>query len=295
MTRRDLIKSSPLVFGTAMTGGLGLANQHKSAVDQVPGKSFRHSVARWCFGFIELEALCEVAVDIGLSSIELTGPAEWEVMERYGLTCAMGWDQYPDGVTLDNFMANPDNHEALVGYYSQLIPIAARAGVANVIALSGQRQGRSDYENLIHCKRVLDKVLPIAKDHDVTISMEILNSRIDHPDHQFDNMRWGVTLCDMMDSEHFKILYDIYHAQIMEGDVVRTIRQYQGYISHYHTAGVPGRHHIDDGQELNYRFIMKAIKDTGYRGFIGQEFIPAAETDAQKVEQLREAVQICEV
>jgi hydroxypyruvate isomerase len=139
------------------------------------------------------------------------------------------------------------------------------------------------------------KVLPIAADHDITISIEYLNSKVDHPDHQFDHMQWGVNLCDRLNSDHFKILYDIYHAQIMEGNVVATIRQYSDYISHYHTAGVPGRHHIDDTQELNNSFVMEAIRDTGYRGYIGQEFIPTGESNEDKIGQLRQAVEICSV
>jgi hydroxypyruvate isomerase len=216
-------------------------------------------------------------------------------MKEYGLTSAMGWDTYPEGVTLDDFACNPTNHDGLLKYYTDLIPTAANAGVHNLIALSGQRQGRSSADNLEHTAKLMAKVLPIAADHDITISIEYLNSKVDHPDHQFDHMQWGVNLCDRLNSDHFKILYDIYHAQIMEGNVVATIRQYSDYISHYHTAGVPGRHHIDDTQELNYSFVMEAIRDTGYRGYIGQEFIPTGESNEDKIGQLRQAVEICSV
>jgi len=150
-------------------------------------------------------------------------------------------------------------------------------------------------QGTINCKKGLKPVMKMAEDNGITISMEYLNSKVNHPDHQFDNMEWGVALCEMIDSPNFKILYDIYHAQIMEGDVVATIRKYSQYISHYHTAGVPGRHEIDETQELNYRFIMQEIKKTGYTGFIGQEFLPSGKTQAEKLAALKEAVAICEV
>ncbi|MGB1121342.1 MAG: TIM barrel protein, partial [Saprospiraceae bacterium] len=168
-------------------------------------------------------------------------------------------------------------------------------GVKNLIVLSGQRQGRTDYQNLINCKNGIRRIIGMAEDNGITISMEYLNSKVDHPDHQFDNMEWGVALCEMIDSPNFKILYDIYHAQIMEGDVVATIRKYHEYIAHYHTAGVPGRNEIDETQELNYRFIMEEIKKTGYTGFIGQEFIPSGKTQAERLGALKKAVQICDV
>ncbi len=290
MKRRDAFKATAIT-----TGGL-LLNLNANATNHQKMKgTFKHSVSRWCYNSVPLEELCRVVADYGMHSIELTGPEEWEVMKKYGLTCAIGWDKYPDGVSLDNFFTNPDNHAALLEYYRALIPKAVKAGVKNLIAIAGQRQGRTDYTNLINCKNGLKPVMKMAEDQGITISMEYLNSKVDHPDHQFDNMEWGVALCEMVDSSNFKILYDIYHAQIMEGDVVATIRKYSDYISHYHTAGVPGRHEIDETQELNYRFIMKAIKDTGYTGFIGQEFVPTGKTEGEKLAALKAAVAICDV
>lgn len=297
MKRRDALKA------TAITSGGILLNLNCQAANNITDMenpktslkgTFKHSVSRWCYNKIPLEEFCQVVSDFGMHSIELTGPEEWEVMKKYGLTCAIGWDKYPEGVGLDNFYTNPDNHDALEQYYRDLIPKAVKAGVKNLIAIAGQRQGRTDYENLINCKKGLSRVMKMAEDNDITISMEYLNSKVDHADHQFDNMEWGVALCEMIGSPNFKLLYDIYHAQIMEGDVVATIRKYADYIAHYHTAGVPGRHEINDTQELNYRYIMEEIKKTGYTGFIGQEFIPSGNTQADRLAALKEAVMICD-
>ena len=298
MKRRDALKVT-----TVASSGLLLnlnANASKNKVYMEDSKldlkgTFKHSVSRWCFSKVPMAEFCQTVADFGMHSIELTGPEEWELMKNYGLTCAIGWDKYPEGIGLDNFFTNPDNHAALEKYYRDLIPKAVKAGVKNLIAIAGQRQGRSDYQNLINCKNGLKPVMKMAEDNGITISMEYLNSKVDHADHQFDNMEWGVALCEMIGSPNFKILYDIYHAQIMEGDVVATIRKYSDYISHYHTAGVPGRNEIDQTQELNYSFIMQEIKKTGYKGFIGQEFIPSGATQEEQLIALKEAVRICDV
>jgi len=297
MKRRDALKATAITTGGLLLNLNCQAANNKTLMENSKTSlkgTFKHSVSHWCYNKVPFEELCQAVSDFGMHSIELTGPEEWEIMKKYGLTCAMGWDKYPEGVKLDNFYSNPDNHDALEKYYTDLIPKAAKAGVTNLIALSGQKQGRTDYQNLINCKNGLQRVIKMAEDNGITISMEYLNSKVNHPDHQFDNMEWGVALCEMLDSPNFKILYDIYHAQIMEGDVVATIRKYADYISHYHTAGVPGRNEIDDTQELNYRYIMEEIKKTGYTGFIGQEFIPTGETLEERLAALKEAVMICD-
>lgn len=255
----------------------------------------RHSTCRWCYSSIPFEELCQAAKEIGLESIELTGPEEWEIMKKYGLTSAMGWGKYPEGVGLTNFFANPANHDALTAFYEDLIPKAAAAGIKNLICLSGNRDGRSDYENLLNCQKGIRRIIKTAEKYDITISMELLNSKVDHKNYVCDRTEWGVILCEMVGSPNFKLLYDIYHMQIMEGDVIATIQKYHRYISHYHTGGVPGRHEIDLTQELNYPLIMKAIIDTGYQGFVGQEFIPTAEDTAGKLKALKQAVAICTV
>lgn len=296
MNRRNALKNTALAASGLLFNADVFANKKQlNQAENLLKGTFKHSVSRWCYSKIPLEKLCEQVRDFGMQSIELTGPEEWAVMEKYGLTCAIGWDKYPESVSLDNFYTNPANHEPLEIYYQNLIPKAVKAGVKNLICLAGQRQGRTDYQNLINCKNGIKRIIGLAEDKGITISMEYLNSKVDHPDHQFDNMEWGIALCEMIDSPNFKILYDIYHAQIMEGDVVATIRKYHQYISHYHTAGVPGRNEIDERQELNYRFIMQEIKKTGYTGFIGQEFIPTGKTEAEQLAALKQAVDICEV
>jgi hydroxypyruvate isomerase len=299
MNRRNAIKNSALAAGGLLLNSNAFANKNKPMMEENELKlkgNFKHSVSHWCYKSVvpDFRELCQEVKAIGMDSIELTGPEEWEIMQEYGLTCAMGWDKYPEGVTLDNFYANPKNHDALEEYFKNLIPKAVKYGIKNLICLSGKRDLRTDYENLINCKNGIQRIIKLAEDNDITISMEYLNSKVNHPDHQFDNMEWGVALCEMVDSPNFKILYDIYHAQIMEGDVVATIRKYADYISHYHTAGVPGRNEINETQELNYRFIMQEIAKTGYKGFIGQEFIPTGETKKDKLMALKESVRICD-
>lgn len=298
MNRRTALKNTVLA-----TGGLLASVGAQSAVlssdltkekPKLKGR-FKHSVSRWCYNDVSLPDLCKAVQSFGMHSIELTAPDEWAVMKEYGLTCAIGWDKYPEGVSLDNFYSNPANHDVLEAYFKKLIPKAVDFGIKNLICLSGKRDGRTDYENLLNCKKGLMRVMPIAEEYGVTISMELLNSKVNHKDHQFDRTEWGVVLCEMVASDNFKLLYDIYHAQIMEGDVVATIQKYHTYISHYHTAGVPGRHEIDDTQELNYRYVMQAIADTGYTGFIGQEFIPTGKTVEQRLAALQTAVKICDI
>jgi len=298
MNRRKLIKTGALASGGVLLNNVLSAKKSNSIMTDLPlplKGTFKHSVSHWCYNKVPFPELCKTVKSYGMHSIELTGPEEWKVLNEHGLTCAIGWDKYPEGIKLDNFYSNPDNHDALEIYFKNLIPKAVKAGVKNLICLSGQRQGRTDYQNLINCKNGIKRIIGLAEDNGITISMEYLNSKTDHPDHQFDNMEWGIALCEMIDSPNFKLLYDIYHAQIMEGNVVATIRKYSDYISHYHTAGVPGRHEIDETNELNYRFIMEEIKKTGYTGFIGQEFKPRGETQAEKLESLKEAVLICDV
>ena len=297
MNRRNLIKNTALAATSmALTNPLAarIAATESILPAELKGK-IRHSTCRWCYSDIPFEELCAAAKDIGLESIELTGPEEWKILKKYGMTCAIGWGDYPKGVGLTNFFANPANHDALTAFYEDLIPKAADAGIKNLICLSGNRDGRTDYENLLNCQKGIKRIIKTAEKYNITISMELLNSKVDHKNYVCDRTEWGVVLCEMVGSEHFKLLYDIYHMQIMEGDIIATIRKYHKYISHYHTGGVPGRHEIDETQELNYPLIMKAIVETGYTGFIGQEFIPTPKDNAGKLDSLRKAVKICDI
>ena len=294
MSRRDLLKNSA---GLAGIGFLGTSMEHRfNEADKHVGADLKgkvnHSACRWCYDKIPFEELVVNAKKIGLQSIELTGPDEWDILKKYDMTAAIGWGKYPEKMGLPNFFNKIQNHDKLVEFYEDLIPRAAKAGVKNLITFSGNRDGLSDEQGLLNCKKGLQRIMKTAEKHDVTISMELLNSKVNHKDYQCDHTEWGSVLCEMVGSNKFKLLYDIYHMQIMEGDVIATIKKNYQYISHYHTGGVPGRHEIDETQELNYAPIIKAIYDTGYKGFIGQEFIPARE---DKMASLEQAVKICDI
>ena len=289
-SRRDILKSSAGFAGLGMMGHRFQEADIQAGLD-LKGK-VHHSACRWCYQDIPFEELVLNAKKIGLQSIELTGPAEWDILKKHDMTAAIGWGKYPDGMNIPNFFNRTKNHDALVGFYEDIIPKAAKAGVKNIITFSGNRDGLSDEDGLINCKKGLQRIMKTAERYDVTISMELLNSKVNHKDYQADTTEWGAALCEMVGSDKFKLLYDIYHMQIMEGDVIATIKKYHQYISHYHTGGVPGRNEIDETQELNYAAIIRAIYDTGYKGFIGQEFIPARK---DKMASLEQAVKICDI
>jgi hydroxypyruvate isomerase len=251
--------------------------------------NINHSVCQWCYNDIPLEQLCEASKDMGIKSIDLLGPDRWSIAAKYGLTCAMG---YATDVGLNRGFNDPTLHEKLIKDYSTNIPKAADAGLKNLICFSGNTNGLSAEQGLENCAKGLDPLMKVAKQYGITISMELLNSKVNHKDYQCDHTEWGVKLCEKLGSDNFKLLYDIYHMQIMEGDVIATIRKYKQYISHYHTGGVPGRHEIDESQELYYPAIMRAILETGFNGFVAQEFVPAK---ADKINSLKQGVGICDV
>ncbi len=251
--------------------------------------SFRHSVCKWCYGKWDLEDFAKQGRSLGLDSIELLGPDEWPIVQKHGLTCGManGVTTIPDGFN------RLDLHAKLVPGMIERIKQCADAGLENVIVFSGNRNGMSDEQGLENCVVGLKQIASAAEKHRVTVCMELLNSRVNHPDYMCDRTPWGVELVKRVGSERIKLLYDIYHMQIMEGDVIRTIQQNHAYIGHYHTAGNPGRNEFgpSDVQELNYPAIMRAIKATGFKGFVGQEFVPTRDPAAA----LKEAIQICSV
>ena len=261
----------------------------KPGLDSKLKGNINHSVCRWCYNFLTLEELCIEAKKIGLAGIDLVGPADWPMLKKYDLLSTMcnGAE-----INLVNGWNNKKNHTQLIKNYSAMIPLVAKAGYKNLICFSGNRNGIDDETGLKNCKEGLEQILPLAEKNKVTIAMELLNSKIDHPDYQADRSSWGIKLTKNIGSENFKLLYDIYHMQIDEGDVIRTIKDNHQYIAHYHTAGVPGRHEIDETQELFYPAIMKAILETGFTGYVAQEFIPIKE---DKINSLRKAVELCDV
>ncbi len=258
------------------------------AGDSLKGK-INHSVCRWCYQDIPLEDLCKAAKQMGLHSIELVGPDDWPLLKKYGLTSAMPWGA---GKGITEGFNNPNLHDELVKSYEEIIPKVAAAGLNQIICFSGNRNGLSDEKGIENSAIGLKRLMKTAEKYKVTMVMELLNSKVDHKDYMCDHTSWGVDLCKAVGSDRFKLLYDIYHMQIMEGDIIRTIRENKDYISHYHTGGVPGRNEIDETQELNYATIMKAIVETGFKGFVAQEFIPKRE---DKLASLKQGVQICDV
>ena len=272
------------------SGGL---TSRLAAADEVMGADLKgkikHSVCKWCYRDIPMEELCKASEKIGLQSIEIVGVKDWPMLQKYGLSCAMG-----NGASLGipKGWNDPELHSELIKRYEEIIPLAAKAGVPNVITFSGNRNGMDDETGMINCAKGLRKIMSLAEQHKVNIVMELLNSKVNHKDYMCDRTTWGAALCEMVGSDRFKLLYDIYHMQIMEGDVIRTIRDNAQYIAHYHTGGVPGRHEIDETQELYYPAIMQAIVETGYDGFVGQEFVPARE---DKLASLAQGVRICDV
>ncbi|HYF68115.1 MAG TPA: TIM barrel protein [Ohtaekwangia sp.] len=290
-SRRNALKK---IAGTAAVAITGASLAHRvSAAEATLEQSLKgkvnHSVCRWCYESIPLEDLCKAAKNIGLESIELVGPEEWPLLKKYGLTSALPWGA---GKGITEGFNNPALHDELIQSYEAIIPKVAAAGYNQIICFSGNRNGLDDEKGIENCAIGLKKLMAVAEKHKVTMVMELLNSKVNHKDYQCDHTEWGVALCDKVGSENFKLLYDIYHMQIMEGDVIATIRKYNKYISHYHTGGVPGRNEIDETQELNYPAIMKAIVDTGFKGFVAQEFVPKRE---DKIASLKQGVEICDV
>jgi hydroxypyruvate isomerase len=277
----------------ASAGALVRAGVARAELSAGPGAAaFKHSVCRWPYGKLSVDELARMARELGLDSVELLERDEWPIARSHGLTCAMGYAPVPEPRTrLTRGFNRVEHHSWLVPAYERAIPLAAASRIPNLICFSGNREGLDDEEGLANCARGLGALLPAAERHGVTICMELLNSKVDHPDYQCDRTPWGVALVKRLGSERFKLLYDIYHMQIMEGDVIRTIRDNHQYIAHYHTAGVPGRHEIDGSQELNYAAIMRAIAATGFAGYVAQEFIPTRDPRTS----LEEAVRICRV
>ena len=251
----------------------------------------KHSVCKWCYQDIPLDAFCVSAKEIGLQSVELLGPDEWPTLKKHGLTCAMA-SYWEDGFGIEKCWNRPEHHDQLVALYEKTIPLVAQAGLKQIITFSGNREGMDDETGMKNCAEGLKRIMPLAEKNNVLVVMELLNSKVNHPDYMCDHTKWGVALCDMVGSENFKLLYDIYHMQIMEGDVIATIREYHPYISHYHTGGVPGRAEIDETQELFYPAIVQAIVDTGFDGYIAQEFVPR---DKNAIASLQAGVEICDV
>jgi len=288
MNRRAAIKTAAIGASAAFVP-LAYSNE-KNVPKKAPLKAnIRHSVCSWCYPDLSLDELCLLAKDIGLVGIDLIGPEGWPTLKKHGLISTMcnGAE-----LSLTEGFNHTEYHPQLIENYSRQIELVAAAGYTNLICFSGNRNGMDDETGLQNCVAGLKQILPLAEEKGVVIQMELFNSKVDHPDYMCDNTAWGIELCKRLDSPNFKLLYDIYHMQIQEGDIIRTIRENHRYFGHYHTAGVPGRHEIEENQELFYPAIMKAIVETGYEGYVAQEFIPTRE---DPTESLRKAIALCDV
>lgn len=286
-SRRNSLKK--LLLGTAAVGSLPYL-EAKAVQGNVPLKgNVNHSVCHWPFNPMTLEELCIGIKKIGFNAIDLVGPNNWHILQKHAVECSMC-----NGADLGIVQGfnDPQYHEKLLQGYEEVIPLMAKAGYKNIIAFSGNRKGMDDETGLKNCAAGLKKVMGVAEKHGVTVIMELLNSKVDHPDYMCDKSAWGVELCKMVGSENLKLLYDIYHMQIMEGDLVRTIKRDHQYFGHYHTAGNPGRNEIDETQEIYYPAVVRAILDTGFKGYLCQEFVPKSK---DKMAALEQAIKICDL
>jgi len=265
------------------------ANRGSSASPPSLKGNLKQSVVRWTYGMLSIDELCRTGKELGLFAIDTGGTEEWATLKAYGLDSSMcaGAD-----FGLAKGFSNTEHHDELVARYTAYIDLVADAGYRKLLCFSGNRNGMDPAEGLANAEAALKRILGHAEKRGVVLAMELLNSTTDHPDYLCDNTNWGVELCNRLSSPSFGLLYDIYHMQIMEGDIIATIRKYHEYFVHYHTAGVPGRHEIGVDQELNYPAICRAICETGYDGYLAHEFLPTA---SDPVASLREAIQLCDV
>ena len=290
-TRRSAIRN--IVAGTATVAAGGAIASFTAQKMESSGLALKgninHSVCRWCYNELTLDELCVQAKKIGIKGIDLIGPKEWQILKNHGIDSPMcnGAE-----ISLTKGFNNKSYHETLVKNYTEMIPLVANAGYKNLICFSGSREGMDNETGWNNCVEGLKKVIGLAEKHKVVLVMELLNSKIDHKDYQCDRTSWGGELAKRMGSENFKLLFDIYHMQIDEGDIIRNIENYHQYIAHYHTGGVPGRNEIDDTQELYYPAVMRAIVKTGFKGYVAQEFVPKQK---DKLASLKKAVEICDV
>ena len=292
ITRRDAITKIGALAGSSALLGLSNAINYSERILEKEGLkgNIKHAVTRWPYGSLSLEELCKVCNDIGITGLELVGPNDWSMLKKYDLYCPMCNGADPGN---DIGFIDPDLHSSLADSYNRVIPLVAEAGFENLICFSGNTPEGMDKETgMRNFERGIKPLLRNAEGHGVVLCLELFNTRVDHPGYMADSTAWGVELCDRLGSDNFKILYDIYHMQIMEGDIISRIREFGEYFAHYHTGGVPGRNEIDETQELNYAAIMRTIAESDFDGYVGQEFIPSR---GDALASLRQSIEICDV
>jgi hydroxypyruvate isomerase len=266
LSRRTMLKSA--ISGVTVASMPVMAWSEQKDSIQRKGR-IKQSVSRWCYQKIPLDDLCVYAAKIGLKGVDLLGPEEYEVPGRHGLICSMG---YAGGGEIPTALNRVENHARIEEGFRKNIPLAAKAGVPNVITFSGNRAGMSDEEGAKNTIIGLNRVKKIAEDNGVTICMELLNSKVNHKDYMCDHTAWGVQVVQAVNSPRVKLLYDIYHMQIMEGDLISTIQQNIQWLAHFHTGGVPGRHELDGTQEVQWDGVMRGIAATNFQGYVAHEF-----------------------
>jgi hydroxypyruvate isomerase len=285
LSRRTVLKSA--ISGITVASMPSMAWPEQKEPIQRKGR-IKQSVSRWCYEKIPLDDLCLYAAKIGLKAVDLLGPDEYEVPGRHGLVCSMA---YAGGGEIPTALNRVENHARIEEGFRKNIPLAAKAGVPNVITFSGNRAGMSDEEGAKNTILGLNRVKKIAEDHGVTICMELLNSKVNHKDYMCDHTAWGVQVVQAVNSPRVKLLYDIYHMQIMEGDLISTIQQNIQWLAHFHTGGVPGRHELDGTQEVQWDGVMRGIAATNFQGYVAHEFVPSRDP----LTSLREAADLCDV
>ena len=288
ITRRDVLSGvAGITVATITSKGVAQMTAEKSKVKKMATKGrVKQSVCQWCYGKIGLEELAAYSAAIGIKSIELVEPKDWPVHKKHGLICAM-----TPSHGIAKGLNRKKNHDECLEKIRKSIELTAEAGFPNVICFSGNRAGMDDDEGLDNCEIAVKKIVGFAEKKNVTLCIELLNSKRNHKDYMCDRTHWGAELVKRIGSPRFKLLYDIYHMQVQEGDVIATIRENKDLIGHYHTAGVPGRNEIDDSQELYYPAIMQTIVDMGFDGYVAQEFVPKRDP----LKSLAESVKICDV
>jgi hydroxypyruvate isomerase len=289
---RTLATAAAAAAAAAGAVRAGTARRAASAKVAPPAGRLKQSACRWPYAHVALPDFCRRLKQIGLAGADLLYPDEWSVARDAELTVSMGYASRREKFIATGFN-DPDNHALLLGELEAALPLAADAQVPNVIAMFGNRvSGIDDDMAIANCIAGLSKIAPLAEQQGVTVCVELLNSKVDHPGYQGDHTAFGVAVMKGVNSPRVKLLYDIYHMQIMEGDVIRTIRNNINWIGHFHTGGVPGRHEINDSQELNYHAIAAALADLNYQGFVAHEFVP---TRSDPFVSLEEAFQLCTV
>ncbi len=290
ITRRSaLLQMGATAVSAAAVGSVWPAQDAEASTTRPTGHGRLHQgVSRWCYGSIPLDDLCRAAQAMHIEGIDLLDEKDWATPAKYRMVCSManGFGTIPKGFN------RPDLHDQLVAAGSAMIPKAAAAGVERIVCFSGNREGMSDGEGIANCITGLKRLAPLAEKHGVTLCLELLNSKVDHADYHADHTDWGVQVIKGVNSPRVRLLYDIYHMQVMEGNVIATIKANAPYIAHFHTGGVPGRNDIDDTQELNYRLVAETIANLGFQGFFSHEFVPKLTPPLQS---LRNAVELCEV